>query len=632
MCGICGIAPRDAELPDADNLAAMQAAIFHRGPDSGGQHVAAGIGLAVRRLSIVDLITGNQPMYSEDRNVVLVYNGEIYNHYALRSELAQRDHRYSSQSDAEIVVHAYEEWGDAAVQRFRGMFAFALWDAPAARLWLVRDRLGQKPLYYVSTPAGLLFASEIKALLRDPTVTLAVDEEARDLYFTVGYVPAPWTMFAGIRKLPPAHHLFWHKGHLAVERYWSPPLALDGRVQDEIALRAELREQLKLAVEERLMSDVPLGAFLSGGVDSSLVVGLMAHALDRPVRTYAIGFDEAAGVHPKFNEDFRHAELVARNFGTDHCSVIMGSSVPVEKLAPRAMAQLDEPIANPTVLATYMVARQARKDGVKVLLSGDGGDELFGGYTRYTADHWVSRYKLFPAVLRKHFFSPLMQFFSASGAKLAVKAELPPTARYLSWYGIFSEMQRADLLPAPAVTDRNALAEEAFGAALAARQEGTFQERLMHTDRQTWLAEESNMRMDMSSMFASVEVRAPFQSHPLVEFAALLPLRYKLRGGTTKVLLKESFTDLLPAEVLRRRKSGFFSPASSWLRGPLRPLAECLLAPDAIAKSQLRGAGMIQSMCASHMDRSGYYLNQLWALLSYQVWYFTYILGDESPL
>ncbi len=332
MCGICGIAPTDTSLPDQELLESMQAAIIHRGPDSAGQHVAAGIGLAARRLSVVDLVTGDQPMRSEDQNVSLVYNGEIYNHRELRSELESKGHRYYSHSDAETVIHSYEEWREDSVQRFRGMFAYALWDARHSRLWLVRDRLGQKPLYYVRTSAGLLFASEIKSLLRHPTVPLAVDEEARDLYFSVGYVPAPWTMFDGIRKIPPAHFLLWQQGQLIVERYWSPPLSLERRGQDKLAARAELREQLSIAVQERLMSDVPLGAYLSGGVDSSVVVGLMAETLDRPVRTYAIGFDEAAGIHPKFNTDLHHAKLVSQRFGTDHCPIIMDSSVSLTEL------------------------------------------------------------------------------------------------------------------------------------------------------------------------------------------------------------------------------------------------------------------------------------------------------------
>ena len=606
----------------------MQAALRHRGPDSAGKHLASGIGIAARRLSIVDLVTGDQPIYSEDRNVALVYNGEIYNHLALRSKLEAQGHRYYSQSDAESVVHAYEEWGEAAMHRFRGMFAYALWDACSSKLWLVRDRLGQKPLYYVNTEAGLLFASEIKALICHPAVDVAVDDEARDLYFTVGYVPAPWTMFAGIRKIPPAHYLCWQQGQLDVQRYWSPPLTVEWSMQDNMTVRSEMREQLSMAVEERLMSDVPLGAYLSGGVDSSIVVGLMGQVLDSPVRTYSIGFDESDGIHPKFNQDLNHAKMVSGHFGTDHCPVVMDSSDSLAELAERVIVQLDEPLANPTALPTYLVARQARSDGIKVLLSGDGGDELFGGYTRYMADLWVSRYRNVPAILRQKAISPLLRSISTSGAKLATKAELSPTDRYLSWHGIFSPIQRAAMLTKYRDADHNTLASLAFGEALAARQGGAFQERLMHTDRQTWLAEESNMRVDKTSMLASIEVRAPFQSHPLVEFAARLPLGYKLRRATTKVLLKETFADLLPTEVIRRRKAGFFSPASSWLRGPLRPLTERLLSPGSLNATQIGATDMVQKMLTAHMNSSGYYLNQLWALLAYQIWHYEYILGD----
>jgi len=627
MCGICGIRRFDNEVPNEHLLAAMNGSLAHRGPDGAGMHLGPGIGLAMRRLSIVDLVTGDQPIYNEDRTVVEVYNGEIYNHAEVRTRLKAAGHVYKTQSDTETVVHAYEEMGVEALQEFRGMFAFAVWDSARETLLLARDRLGEKPLYYAELPNELIFASEIKALLQHPALTPDVDEAALDLYLTLNYVPAPLTMFKGIRKLPAGHRLVVRGRQVCVEPYWDVTIETPLAPVNEREATAELRRRFTLAVEERLMADVPLGAYLSGGVDSSLVVGLMSRAMERPVDTYSVGFDDSVSGTAKFNTDAEYAKLASQAFKTNHRPVVLSESDRIADLIPFIMVAMDEPLANPNALATYLVARQARADGLKVLLTGDGGDELFAGYERYALDTRVSTYQNIPDALRRNVMSPMLRRINSSARKLADKAELDPTARYLDWHAVFRAGDKQALLTRSLADD--GCAEAIVGPFMRRGQSPVFQDRLMTADLKLWLPEESNMRVDKAAMAASIETRAPFLSHPVVELAAGLPFDLKLHGGVSKYLLKQAFKDVIPPAIAARPKMGFASPASKWLRRELRPLAEKMLSPVAIEESGYFKSEVVSGLLDAHLNKRAYYLNQLWSLLTFQIWFFHYIAGKE---
>jgi asparagine synthase (glutamine-hydrolysing) len=628
MCGICGIRRFDNSVPNERLLAAMNGAIAHRGPDGQGVHLAPGIGLAMQRLSIVDLVTGDQPIYNEDKSVALVYNGEIYNHLEVRAELERLGHVYQTNGDTESVVHAYEEYGTAAVGHFRGMFAFAVWDEPRQTLYITRDRLGEKPLYYAELPGEFIFASEIKALLQHPGLVPQVDEAALDLYLSLNYVPAPYTMFKGIRKLPAGHRLIVRNGQVCTEPYWEVTIQSPAEPVDEARATAELRRLFTQSVEERLMSDVPLGAYLSGGVDSTLVVGLMSRAMERPVDTYSVGFDESASGTDKFNTDAEFAKLASQTFKTNHRPVVLSKADRISEMIPFIVAQMDEPLANPNAYATYLVARQARADGLKVLLTGDGGDELFAGYERYAYDAKISSYMRLPQALRRSIVSPILRWTGGSPKKLADRAELDSMVdRYLSWHQIFNTGDKAQLFRRTPNVETEALHEEVIGPFMRRGNSPVFQDRLMTADLMLWLPEESNMRVDKSAMAASIETRAPFLSHPVVEFAAGLPFNLKLRGGVSKYLLKKAFEDIIPPAIAQRPKMGFASPAAKWLRGELRPLTEKMLSPEAINESGFFQPLFVTSLLEAHVNNRGYHLNQLWSLLTFQIWFFTYIAG-----
>lgn len=629
MCGICGIRRFDDSLPDERLLAAMNASLAHRGPDGAGAHLAPGIGLAMRRLSIVDLATGDQPIYNEDRSAAIVYNGEIYNHLELRRQLEAKGHIYRTRSDTETILHAYDEYGVDAVTHLRGMFSFAIWDAATETLLLARDRLGEKPLYYAELPNELVFASEIKALLQHPAITPEVDEAALDLYLTLNYVPAPYTMFKGVRKLPSGWRLIARGRQVCAGPYWDVTIETPAARVDEREAAGELRRRLTLAVEERLMSDVPLGAYLSGGVDSTLVVGLMSRAMDRPVDTYSVGFDESASGTPKFNTDAEFAKLASQTFRTNHHPVVLSKDDRIADMIPFVVAQMDEPLANPNALATYLVSRQARADGLKVLLTGDGGDELFAGYERYAFDARVSQYRRLPESLRSG-LSPLLERMGGGAAKLAEKAAVTsPVDRYLGWHTIFPPADKARLLARDLSAGGAALFESAVGTFVRRGQSPIFQDRLMTADLKLWLPEESNMRVDKSAMAASIETRAPFFSHPVVEFAAGLPFDFKLRRGVSKYLIKHSFADLVPPAIAKRPKMGFASPASKWLRGELRSLAEKMLSAESLRMNGYFRPEVVGEMLSAHVNRRTYYLNQLWSLLTFQIWFFKYIARRE---
>ncbi|NUN48481.1 MAG: asparagine synthase (glutamine-hydrolyzing), partial [Candidatus Brocadiae bacterium] len=580
----------------------------HRGPDGRGVHTAGPLALGHLRLSIIDLATGAQPMSTPDGRFTIVFNGEIYNHRDLRREL-EPEYPYRTSSDTESLLHGWRRWGPGMLDRLEGMFAFAIADRVEGTVFCARDRLGKKPFYYVDRPDVFIFASEIKAILEHPGIPREVDPEALELFLALGYVPAPWTMFRGIRKLPAGH---WLRAGAKTEirEYW------DVRPETVVPGEEAVRERVRAAVKKRLISDVPVGCYLSGGIDSTIVSGL-ASAEIRGMRTFSAGFSE--GPSEKFNADLALARVAAKQFGTIHEEVLVDQAIDLPALVRQVAWALDEPLANAASIPTFLVARLARERGVPVLLSGDGADELFAGYDRYLSDALVSSYRRVPGWARA-MASPLLRL-NANLGKLDRKARLDPgPERYLTWHEAFPREMRARLiahdLPGPDFV------REVVRRVVDRPVTDCFQERLLYGDLKLWIAEESNMRMDKMSMLASVETRAPFLDHHLVEFAAGIPFAEKVRGRRYKALLRDAFADLLPAEIRTRSKWGFIPPASEWLRGRLNPLAKEMFSPE---KLRWFRHGTVSELFDDHVAKRAYHLPRLWILLAFQLWQETYL-------
>lgn len=632
MCGICGIVQWGVpEPPDLAIVRRMNGLIVHRGPDDEGYHSGPGVALGMRRLSIIDLSTGRQPISNEDGTVWIVFNGEVYNFQDLRKELKQKGHVFKTKTDTETVVHLYEEMGPDCVQRLRGMFAFALWDAKLGRLLLARDRLGKKPLVYAPLPGGLAFGSELRCLLQAPGVSKEVDPEALDLYLSLQYIPSPWTIFKGIRKLPPAHTLVWEKGETRLERYWDLPL-LDGSRENLDLEEAEetLRGKLKEAVKLRLISDVPLGAFLSGGIDSSIVVALMSELQAKPVRTFSIGFEEE-----EFSE-LEYAREVARAYGTDHHELIVKPEM--AEVLPKLAWHYGEPYADTSALPSYYVARETRRH-VVVALTGDGGDENFAGYVRYAAMKACRAADLVPLRLR-----------SAVAAGLDLLPEVGPAPYGLAWrlkrfmkstllsalphrhlkmIGYFSAEER-DRLYSPRM--RRSLDGGLDGAVryFAERFEKASSQdlvnRLLYVDFASYLPECLMAKMDIASMANSLEARSPFLDHEVVEWAFRLPGSLKLKGWTShKWLLKRAFRKQLPPKILKRGKMGFGSPVGPWFRGKLKTYwEEHVLSPRALQRGYFREE-VLRSMWSQHQAGRHDLGFRLWALIMLELWHEAYM-------
>jgi asparagine synthase (glutamine-hydrolysing) len=620
MCGIAGIVGRPGEPPSREALSAMASALAHRGPDEQTTTLYPGAGFAFRRLSIIDVAGGAQPLDGEDGSCHLILNGEIYNHAELRPELETAGHRFRTRSDAEVVVHGYEQWGDAVVERLRGMFAFALWDERRQRLLLARDRLGKKPLVYHEAEGRLQFASELQGLLADPALPRQPDLAALHHYLTYQYVPAPWTAFQGVRKLPPAHLLVFEDGRASVRRYWSlssrPPL----RLSEEDAA-AEVRRLLRDAVRVRLMSEVPLGAFLSGGVDSSAVVALMSEF--GRVKTFSIGFEEES-----FDER-RWAAMVARRYGTEHHEFVVRPQA--SEVLPALVEHYGEPFADSSALPTYYLSRLTREH-VTVALNGDGGDELFAGYDRYGL---LSAYRLLGRV--PHAAAAASATARAWGRRLpasvrrllgAISAR--PEESYARTVSYFSPEEK-DALYTPWMREQTrtddslGLLESAFAQADAPDLLG----RTLQVDLATYLPGDLLVKVDIATMAVGLEGRSPFLDHPLVEFAARLPTSLKRRRGRGKWLLRRAVADLLPPEILARRKMGFGVPVSRWFRGELRNLLhDVVLSERAQQRGMLDGAA-VAGLVDQHERGAADHGHRLWALLFLELWFRRFI--DTPP-
>lgn len=618
------LSPRGA---DADLIGDMCGLIAHRGPDGEGVFCDGPVGLGIRRLAIIDLDTGDQPIHNEDGSITLVYNGETYNFKSLRTELEAAGHIFRTKTDTEVLVHAYEEWGVSMLPRLRGMFGFALWDAKRQRLLLARDRMGEKPLYYTHLGDTLLFASEIKALLAHPELPRRVNQEALLQFLLTGFAIPPLTLFEGIYKLPPAHFMLVGPGpEPEIERYWQPTMDNSKPPPYDEAIEL-VRAALIDAVESQLIADVPVGSFLSGGMDSSSVVAIMRRVMGRPIHTYSVGFDFEAD--SKFNVDSRYALLAARELDTLHHPITICHEYPLDQLYLRLAAALDEPVNEPSAIQAVYVAALARLHGVPVLLTGEAGDEQFLGYTHYRADRWLDRYATLPARLRTGLLTPLIERISAAtGRFMGFSSRLrmdDPLDRYLSW----TLQTPPDSLPSYGLpTDSYARArpgmEAYFRPMLEAPHTDAFAQRIAYTSLQSFVPELGNMRVDKTTMLMSIEARSPLEDYRLIDLTLRLPAAYKLRNGDFKVVMKEAIRGLVPDAILKRPKWGFFAPYSNWLRRDLRPLLDRYLSRENVRQVGLFDAETVGSMVESHLA-GGYHMFPLLALLGVHLWHSIYI-------
>jgi asparagine synthase (glutamine-hydrolysing) len=631
MCGISGVVYADRSHPvDRELVRRMTGTLAHRGPDADGFLFGEGAALGHRRLSIIDLSTGDQPIYNEDRSRAVVFNGEIYNFRALRGELEARGHRFGTASDTEVILHAWEEYGDGFVSRLRGMFAFAAWDLRNRRLLLARDRVGKKPLYYAHDAERLLFGSELKAIVADPSVKRAISLEAVDEYLTFGAVPAPRTIYQGVRQLPPAHYLVWEAGRVRVVEYWDVSYSR-GPARSEGAWLEEFEALFEEAVRLRLISDVPLGAFLSGGVDSTAVVAAMARASDRPVATTTVTFQERA-----FNEA-PHARAVAESLGTDHREVTVAPRA--VEILPTIVWHLDEPFADASAVPTYYVARAARQR-VTVALSGDGGDEIFAGYEwRYGLNLLEDRLRRrIPGALRRGVLGPLASVWPKADRLprplrwkyLLRNVSLDADAAYFQDMSRFTPAEKRDLLTPGFRRSLNGHDPfEGFRRHFDRVRGLDHLNRILYVDLKTWLANDILVKVDRMAMASSLEVRSPLLDHHIIEFAASLPTDLKFRHGTAKYLLKQYAERRAPASAIRRPKQGFSIPLADWLRADLRPMADDLLLSDRSLGRGYFEPDVVRGMWTRHQERARNHGPQLWALMMLEQWHRMFV--DQTP-
>ncbi|MBX3058678.1 MAG: asparagine synthase (glutamine-hydrolyzing) [Anaerolineae bacterium] len=618
MCGVCGIVGADRSRRD-EILRQMCHLLAHRGPDDAGYYTDEEATLGMRRLAIIDLVTGQQPLTNEDETLWLVYNGEIYNYRELRTELKRKGHQFRTEGDSEVIVHAYEEYGPDCVTHFNGMFAFAIWDTRQRRLFLARDHVGIKPLYYWSNGRTLIFASELKALTAHPLVPRQVNPAALDHLLTLEYIPSPLTIFQDVHKLPPGHWLHFQAGHIQHQSFWEikpQPLPADDNTCAEM-----LHDLIQDAVRLQLMSDVPLGAFLSGGIDSSTIVACMSQAMTLPVQTFSIGFGEAT-----YNE-LPYARAIAAGFNTQHTEEILTPDIGplVEQLA----AHLDEPLADFSIFPTYLVSKVAAQQ-VKVVLSGDGGDELFGGYDTYVAQQLDRYYHWLPATVRQRMLPSIMGRIPPQPAK---KGVINKTKRFVEGAALPSAWQHTRWMMFLPERDKTGLYTPAMQAGLnghtaVATLERTFQQatdleplaQQQYVDMKTYLADNILTKVDRMSMAVSLEARVPLLDHRIVEFALSLPPRLKLYRGQTKVILRRAMHGRLPDAILSKPKEGFSIPLKHWLVGPLRPLLTDLLSESTVRQRGYFQPETVTRWVKEHLDGRANHSHRLWSMMLFELW------------
>ncbi len=633
MCGITGWINLDKNSSNNHTEAVLHSMcerIVHRGPNSEGIWMDDTIALGMRRLSIIDLHTGNQPVYSEDKSIVVMMNGELYNYREVKADLEQRGHKFVTQTDTEIVPHLYQEYGDDFVDHINGMYAITLWDTRRKRLVIARDRYGEKPLYYGVFDGKLIYASEPKALLAHPSVNAELDAESLRQYLSFDYVPAPRSIYKGISKLPAAHIMTVENGEIITRRYWNLSFSKNGHTSSIERAASELRDLLSDAVRMRLVADVPLGILLSGGIDSSTVAAFATQHATETIKTFSIGFSEDS-----FDES-RYARQVAAHLGTDHHEEIL-SAEKAGDLISEVGAWLDEPLSDGSLIPTYLLARFVRKH-VTVALGGDGGDEIFAGYPMYFGHKVASAYNTIPQFLRSSLIEPIVHRLPVSTknmsfdykAKRFVKsAKYDAIQRHHSWFGSFSIDEQRSLLTEHVLAQTNGDIYAGPRNLLDICDAKDEIERMQYLDMNFYMAEDILTKVDRASMAVSLETRAPFLDPRIGQFASSLPLDYKLRGSKGKFILKKSVEGLIPDSILHRSKKGFGIPIADWLKGRLNPLMHDLLAPTRLNDQGLFEPDHVQTLIAEHEKGIASHHKQLWTLLVFQLWYDNFLSCEK---
>ena len=636
MCGICGMAAfGDAAAFEESDIDRMRHVLAHRGPDDAGNHVAdfesggrqGRVGLGHSRLSIIDLTTGHQPLSNEDGTIWVVLNGEIYNFQELRGDLESRGHVFRTDTDTEVIVHLYEERGADCLKELRGMFAFAVWDGRGRSLFLARDRIGQKPLCYRAEKNRFIFASELKAIIQIKGVPRELSLTALHHYLTFQYVPHPLTMLKGISKLSPGHYLIWKDGHVEVTEYWRPPFAPSERLPERDYIE-QLRALLTESVKLRLISDVPLGAFLSGGIDSSIIVGLMSQLSSDPVKTFSIGFEE------KRYDELDYARLVAKHFGTDHKEFIVRPNA--VEIIPKLVWHYDEPFADSSAIPTYCVS-QITREHVTVALTGDAGDEGFAGYPRYRAVRLGLWFDRLPKFLRRMLAGEMWRFLPVSVEQKTVRRRIqrlftalnmPPRERYARWCAIFDDTRKHTLYSDELLAQfKDHPSHEIFCDEYNKVPDIDFLGQTTFVDYMRYMPDDLLCKVDIASMAHGLECRAPLLDHKVLEFIATLPTDLKLRGRTDKYLLRRTFGHMLPKVILRRKKMGFGVPIADWFRGKLQGYVRDILLDDTALQRGYFNPDAVRDLVEDHVAGRADHGYRLWSLLMFELWHRKFLDG-----
>lgn len=621
MCGIVGQYNFNGTPVDEHLIRQMNAQLVHRGPDDDGYYMDTVVGFGSRRLSIIDLNTGHMPIGNEDDSVWITFNGEIYNFLELRQDLLLRGHKFKTRTDTEVIVHLYEEYGVDCLQHLNGMFALAIWDSSRQRLLLARDRLGKKPLVYSVLPDGVVFASEIEALRKHPGISTELDYEALDLYMTMMYIPSPFTIYKAIRKLRPAHYLLAEKGQVKIERYWDIPYGHKRKVSKDEAV-AELRELMTDAVQRRLISDVPLGAFLSGGLDSSAIVALMSGLMREPVKTFSIGFEA-----DDFNE-LNFARQIAERYRTDHHEFIVKPEL--LKVVPELLRHYGEPYGDDSAVATYYVSKLAREH-VTVALTGDGGDETFGGYPRYASA--LNPLRMLPDYIRDGAHSAarsielrnprrfLGAFKGTALGAAGIASEIGKPIHAFANRMTFLNTKTRNQLYSENLRKKIKLSDSWLVRSLPESKAGWLAlDKMFYLDQSIYMVDDILVKVDIASMANSLEVRCPILDYRIVEWSASLPPEMKVHRGETKKLFRLAFSDMLPPEILGRQKMGFAMPIDEWIRGELYEITRDYLTDQTSRERGLFNQNRIVDMLDRHKEGSDRYGLQLWLLVMFEIW------------
>lgn len=625
MCGIVGVASHKNTVQISEQLIKVMAdAIIHRGPDDYGSYVSGKIGMGMRRLSIIDVTGGHQPISNEDKTIWIVFNGEIYNHDQLRKALVSKGHIFKTNSDTEVIVHLYEEFGVDCVKKLRGMFAFAIWDNKKSILMLARDRIGIKPLFYYHADNTLLFASEIKSLFRSGLCKKSIDFTGLDHYFTFGYIPAPHSIYTGIKKLMPGYYLLYRDGNIETQQYWNLEFNVDEK-KSIVDFSDEFISKFRECVKIHLMSEVPLGAFLSGGIDSSLIVALMAEVSHKKIKTFTMGFGGNVG---SYNDERRYAKLVSAYYDTEHTEL---EAYPVlSEIMDKLVESFDEPFSDDSIIPSYYISREAAKY-VKVALTGLGGDELFGGYERYLGLKLSEVYQHVPTMIRTMIINPLILSLNelSSGdyrvnhmKRFIRNSNLQEKDRYLGYISILNNSQKK-LFYREHVSNQihQSIASNRIDNCLESFSNCDYLQHATYRDIKTYLPEDILALTDRMSMQHSLELRVPFVDHEMVEFCASIPSKYKIRGFKKKYILKKIASAYLPKAILQQRKQGFAAPMTSWLKYDLRKYVSERLAPDNLSKHGFFNTSFIKERIDEHAQNREINDKFIFSMLVFQTWY-----------